>query len=94
MTTKASTKIPTIPSTSITIVIGKSTPETRQSKLSYKVLEVSKKRTQSANKSVEAIARKAFVIASMGDAGLKEPALLLATIMQTKFNADTIKIKI
>ena len=53
-----------------------------------------KKRTQSANKSVEAIARKAFVIASMGDAGLKEPALLLATIMQTKFNAETIKIKI
>ena len=94
MTIKAKAKIPITASASITMVIGSSTPETSPSKLSYKVLEVSKKRTQSANKSVEAIARKAFVIARMGDAGLKEAELLLATIMQTKFNAETIRIKI
>ena len=93
MTIKAKAKIPITASASITMVIGSSTPETSPSKLSYKVLDVSRNKTQSAKKSVEAIAKKPFDITRIADDGFRDLFFLLATTTLTRFNAETSRMK-
>lgn len=93
MTIKAKTKIPITASASITTVIGSSTPETSPSKLSYKVLEVSRNRTQSANRSVEAIAKRLFDITGIVDDGFRDFVFLLETTRLTRFNTETSRMK-
>ena len=93
MTIKAKTKIPIVASASISIVIGKSSPDTSPSKLSYKVLEVSRSRTQSANRSVEAIAKKPFDITGIVDDGFRDLVFLLETTRLTRFNTETSRMK-
>ena len=93
MTIKANTKILIAASASIDIVIGKSSPETSPLKLSYKVLDVSRNRTQSANRSVEAIAKRLFDITGLVDDGFRDFVFLLETTKLTRFNAETSRMK-